>query len=75
MTTMTIKINPIHKAAALGRIAFEEGRMSVPALDPALCEMLKGCPCILAVLEAWSRAWHAANLAAPVPGFPELTRR
>lgn len=57
----------IYKAEALGQKAFAEGRTSTPALDPALNELLKGkgngC---LPILNAWTRAWHRANLDAPV---------
>jgi hypothetical protein len=52
-------------AAILGTIAFNEGRNSVPCLDPALIALLKGNKVgeSIAVLKAWTHSWDAANLA------------
>lgn len=65
---LTIKEAKIELAGKLGRAAFERGAMCVPALDQALGELLKGSgnDC-LPLITAWSKAWHAANLAAPMP--------
>lgn len=69
----------MHKALDLaefeemGRKAFAEGRMAVPWGDPVfsarLRELTKGKPVGFAVdiLDAWSRGWHRANVAASVP--------
>lgn len=68
-------VNELEAAAReLGRKAFEDGRKAVPAWDPALCAMLSprpsgtvGADAAVRILDAWSRAWHSANAAAPVP--------
>lgn len=63
----------IERAAQLGKAAFEAGKMCVPAHDPAVMGLLKGKqvgdPATVAILDAWLRAWHEANLAAPVEGL------
>jgi hypothetical protein len=61
----------IRAASAAGRAAFERGAMAVPRCDPALMQLLRenaDDPGIsIPLLDAWSRAWHAANIEAPVP--------
>lgn len=63
----------VAKAEHLGRAAFMRGLKAIPAQDPAVMPMLTGLKVGegLPLLEAWSRGWHAANLAAPVPGWTE----
>lgn len=58
----------IEQAAQLGKEAFEAGKMRVPVLDPALLKLLADnrTADTLAVLQAWVRAWDAANLKAEV---------
>lgn len=64
-------INERVKAAGeLGKKAFENGLMATPIRDPEL-RKLTVCPDpgmdnTIKILDAWSKAWHAANLAAPV---------
>lgn len=58
--------DPVGEARKLGKAAFERGDSSVPAHDPELTKLLKGNG-VLPVLEAWTEAWHQANVAAPVP--------
>lgn len=45
--------------------------MAVPRCDPALMQLLRenadGPGISIPLLDAWSRAWHAANIEAPVP--------
>lgn len=61
----------IKAASAAGRAAFERGAMAVPRCDPALMQILRenadGPGISIPLLDAWSRAWHAANIEAPVP--------
>ncbi len=68
----------ILEAALLGTAAFNESRKCVPAHDSTLLEMFVGrdvgiTPAgeasTVAILKAWSKAWHDANLAAPVPAI------
>jgi len=64
---------PIEQARALGRAAFDRGVKAVPALDPELMKLVPERPDAegrVALYAAWSKAWHAANLAAPVEGMP-----
>ena len=54
-------------AATLGTIAFESGRKAVPCRDSNLMDLIPLAEknnATLAVLNAWSKAWHAANLSA-----------
>lgn len=59
----------IEEAMKAGRLAYAEGRKA-PALDPAAMALIaKASPMkvdglVLAILEAWTREWHAANLKA-----------
>jgi len=55
----------------MGKAAFEAGKKCVPALDSELMAALVPGPIgtNLDNLTAWSKGWHAANLAAPVPGL------
>lgn len=55
------------KAAALGTAAFAAGKKRVPASDSAL-RILIGAHDghAMEIMTAWTRAWDAANLAAPV---------
>lgn len=57
----------VERAAELGARAHREGKRAVPALDQDLLALLQGneIGVGLPVLEAWTRAWHAANAAAP----------
>ncbi len=62
----------ILEASVLGTAAFSEGRKAIPALDRGLMGLIGRIPAgapmgsSIPLLEAWSRAWHAANLAALV---------
>jgi hypothetical protein len=58
------------KVMALGKKAFEDGRKSIPIHDPALMRLLKKHPDLaVPVMDAWSKGFHRANAAAPVPGM------
>lgn len=59
------------EAEQMGREAFAAGIPAASARDPAVMLLLAGLKPgeALPVLDAWSRGWHAANLAAPVPGW------
>lgn len=63
-------MNAIEQAAEMGRSAFARGIKSAPVLDHDFNTFLfanaKQPGEALPLLEAWSQAWHAANLAAPV---------
>jgi hypothetical protein len=63
-------INAIHAAAALGTAAFNAGKQSIPRHDAQLMELIgqqgQQFGDSIALLDAWSQAWHAANVAAPV---------
>lgn len=54
----------------LGAKAFAAGIVSAPALDAEVAKVIKMIPnntkAILALLTGWSKAWHEANIAAPV---------
>lgn len=54
------------KAAELGRKAFLNRKSATPALDADFCAFMAGKPNILELLKAWTTAWHAANMAAPM---------
>lgn len=61
----------IFAAAVLGTIAFNEGRKAVPAHDKALMDIIsqhedKEFGACIPILAAWTKSWHAANLANPV---------
>ena len=62
-----VATNAIIQASILGTIAFNSGKKSIPVLDKELMEMLEidGIDTI-AVLTAWSNAWHAANLSKSI---------
>lgn len=51
-------------ASVLGTIAFNSGKKSIPVLDKDFMTLLE-TPEVdtLAALNAWSAAWHAANLS------------
>ena len=53
----------ILQAAILGTRAFNSGKKSIPCLDVDLMKLLE-TPGIdtLVALDAWSAAWHAANI-------------
>lgn len=53
----------------MGVDAFKNGKLRVPARDPALMGALRGQPDGSAVpaMKQWSRGWDQANLDAPVP--------
>ena len=54
-------------AATLGTIAFESGRKAVPCQDSKLMNLIPQAEkenATLAILKAWSKAWHDANLSA-----------
>jgi hypothetical protein len=56
-------------AAELGKKAFEDGKMAIPALDPNLMQHIRGFNIGeggLEVITAWADAWHKANIEAPV---------
>jgi hypothetical protein len=53
-------------AADLGRKAFHDDKMAVPALDVEFCKFMSGKTNILELLTAWTEAWHAENMKAPV---------
>ena len=66
----------IQTAATLGRLAFEEGRASIPSQDPAMMGLIarnqdKPFGSAIAPLKAWVTAWHRANLAAILPNEEE----
>lgn len=74
------KLESIAYAAVLGQRAFLNGIGAAPALDRDLQPLLAQwgtdslaspkpahTKVLLSILTAWSRAWHAANLAAPLP--------
>ncbi len=55
-------------AAVLGTIAFNEGRSSAPCQDPELLKVIaqhekKEMGSCIPLLKAWTKSWHAANLA------------
>ena len=58
-----------NKAEELGTKAFHEGKQRVPATDKALMDLIKesGEGSAMPLMKAWTHAWDAANLAAPVP--------
>lgn len=62
----------------MGREAFEKGLPAQPVKDTALMEVVgKLNPSQKngnAMLHAWLRGWHRANVAAPVPGVTEGTK-
>ena len=61
-------MNAVALASNLGKEAFHNGLKSVPAHDPALYALLvanQHKP-LLAILDAWIKAWHAENIAQPV---------
>lgn len=65
----------VKEAGARGAAAFAEGLQSAPAVDPGFVPLLtEACKLgvTLEALEAFTRAWHAANLAQPVPGVSTL---
>lgn len=57
-------------ADTLGRLAFEAGRMAVPALDAAFCAHLRTLgndhKAVITALDSWTRAWHRANLSTEI---------
>ena len=67
----------LEKAAKLGTEAFEKGLKAVPMHDPSLQRLIKDAGVIVGsetwseMVDAWSKAWHKANLAAPVPGMTD----
>jgi hypothetical protein len=67
-----MKATQILQASVLGTIAFNAGKKCVPAWDKDLMQMLSGrmigqAPAgeasSVAILKAWSDAWHNANLS------------
>ena len=55
-------------AKELGELAFLADKKRVPALDPALDELLGRHPNdVKPYLEAWLQGWDNSNLSAPVP--------
>lgn len=62
-------------ASAAGKAAFERGAKAIPIHDPALMQILRENPgemgACIPFLDAWSKAWHSANVAAPVPEVEE----
>jgi hypothetical protein len=60
------------EAKRLGTLARKNGRKCVPAHDAALLALTRvanpsgeiGHPMTVQILDAWSRAWHTANLAS-----------
>lgn len=56
-------------AYELGKAAFAAGRTCVPIHDAALMGHIKTGVDRAAACHAWGKAWTAANLAAPVPGW------
>jgi len=60
------------EAHRLGRLAFEEGRDGIPALDPAMMDLIaqnrdKPFGSAIAPLTCWTSGWVQAALAAPDP--------
>lgn len=55
----------IEKAKELGAKAFKKGLNAVPSQDKDLMKLLKGLPVgggAADIMDAWSKAWHEANL-------------
>jgi len=66
------------RAEALGKRDFKKGVMAVPAKSKRVWAALKHCDgtkATIKFLDAWSRGWHRANLAEPVPGLGRSRRR
>jgi len=64
------------EAHRLGRLAFEEGRDGIPALDPAMMDLIaqnrdKPFGSAIAPLTCWTSGWVQAALAAPDPENPD----
>jgi len=67
------------QAAELGAKAFHAGKSSVPIHDPEYMELMKSNPdksigSSLLIVTAWTKAWHKANIDAPVPGLDAYNR-
>lgn len=65
----------VKQAAARGAEAFRQGLSSASAQDPEFMKLLQGISDpkeANLILEAWRKAWHEANLAAPVSPHPDL---
>ena len=60
-------------AYEMGKKAFHEGRMKVPAHDPNLMEILKDRQIGESTKDYkdWARGWDEENLKAPVPGIDQ----
>jgi hypothetical protein len=56
-------------AYKLGTSAFKQGLMAIPAQDVELMPLIKKnngqTKVVLAILNAWSKGWHTANLQEP----------
>lgn len=63
--------NKVKQAAEFGKSAFEKGMHSAPANDSRVMKLIGTGPVgdmrTLLILDAWNKAWHKANLEAPVP--------
>lgn len=62
------------QAEAMGKAAFEAGRIAAPAMDPAFMEALATLPPKTGrtqFMASWSLGWHTANAAKPVPGVTD----
>jgi hypothetical protein len=61
-------MNEIEQASKLGAAAFARGVKSAPCLDAELLKLIpgQGPDKTIAILAAWSKAWHAANLSLAV---------
>lgn len=59
----------ISRGEALGRREFKLGKKAVPALSKRVRAALRHCDgtkAVIKYLDAWSRGWHRANIAAPI---------
>ena len=65
---METKNPKILAASALGTAAFKAGKPATPCLDRELRKLLAGNEIGegLSILNAWSSAWHVANVRHPV---------
>lgn len=68
-----MKNTQILQAATYGTMAFNAGKTATPCHDRNLMEMLKGRSIgekreeeatSIELMDAWSKAWHAANMAS-----------
>ena len=65
-----MSVYTVEEAQELGRAAYHDGKVCVPALDEKF--LISNLPPIVGeaipILEAWLRGWTEENLKAEVPG-------